>query len=89
MTLTDTPQDGSEAITAEALTPMIALLEDYASRLSVLEANEAPLSPGGPSYHLPKESVSPEDWADFGNVYQVHCPKLFLSNVVRDVCPAL
>ena len=30
--------------------------------------------------------VSPEEWLEFENVYQIHCLKIYMDNAVRDVC---
>jgi hypothetical protein len=34
---------------------------------------------------MPSDTVSPDEWSEFDNVYQVHCPKVFLNNAIRDV----
>lgn len=54
---------------------MISLLEDYATHLKEVAATSRQPGPNGPrSYYMPSDSVSPEEWAEFQNVYQVHCP---------------
>lgn len=64
---------------------MIALLTDYMTHLQDVDNTSCNTGPSGPqSYYMPSDSVSPEDWAAFNNVYQVHCPQIFLDNIIRD-----
>lgn len=64
----------------------MTLLEDYAQHLAQIAATSRRVGPNGPhSYYMPSDSVSPEEWADFQNVYQVHCPQIFMDNIIRDV----
>ena len=67
---------------------MIALLEDYTSLLQEID-NASHGSGRKPStnYLMPSLSVSPDEWAEFENVYQVHCPTVYMSNAIRDVSP--
>lgn len=37
------------------------------------------------AYYMPTDALSPEDWAEFDNVYQAHCPRIVISDVTRDV----
>lgn len=62
---------------------MIVLLEDY---IALLRENESTPNKSSQSYHLPSDTVSPDEWAEFDHVYQIHCPKLFMDNAIRDVC---
>ena len=65
---------------------MISLLEDYVQHLRNLERETRTSSSNGPlNYYMASDSVSPEEWADFDNVYQVHSPRIYLDNIVRDV----
>ncbi len=64
---------------------MISLLETYIQKLE--EESRTVPSNEPQSYYMPSDSVSSKDWAEFDNVYQVHCPKLYLDNIVRDVGP--
>jgi hypothetical protein len=66
---------------------MVTLLEDYVALLQ--ETDKAPdrKSTKPPqSYLLPSYTVSPDEWAEFENVYQIHCPKIYMDNAIRDVC---
>jgi hypothetical protein len=66
---------------------MISLLEDYVNHLRKVDAqSQSMFSNGPPTYYMPADSVSPDEWAQFDNVYQVHCPNLYLDNITRDVC---
>lgn len=63
---------------------MRLLLNDYISLLR--GTNTDPADPSHPqSYHISSNTVSPDEWAEFENVYQIHCPKLFIDSAVRDV----
>ncbi|THH02741.1 hypothetical protein EW026_g149 [Hermanssonia centrifuga] len=62
---------------------MISLLETYIQKLE--EESRTVPSNEPQSYYMPSDSVSSKDWAEFDNVYQVHCPKLYLDNIVRDI----
>jgi hypothetical protein len=56
---------------------MITLLEDYVEELRSYDhgsGDDTP--PSRHSYHMPEDSVTPDEWADFDNVYQIHCPKV-------------
>lgn len=65
---------------------MITLLNDYMTHLQIIESASHNTGPSGPqSYYMPSDTVSPEDWSAFNNVYQVHCPQIFLDNTIRDV----
>ncbi|EMD40776.1 hypothetical protein CERSUDRAFT_111360 [Gelatoporia subvermispora B] len=65
---------------------MIGLLEDYILHLRKVDAESTMLNTsGGQSYYMPSDTVSPEEWAEFDNVYQVHCPQLFMDNAIRDI----
>ncbi|TCD68203.1 hypothetical protein EIP91_011375 [Steccherinum ochraceum] len=65
---------------------MITLLEDYAKHLAEVAATSRQTGPNGPhNYYMPSDSVSPEEWAEFQNVYQVHCPQIFMDNIIRDI----
>ena len=65
---------------------MITLLEDYVNYLRRIDAQSRIIPSNGPqNYYMPSDSVSPDEWAEFANVYQVHCPKIYLDNNIRDV----
>jgi hypothetical protein len=60
----------------------ISLLEDYVTKV----ATRASDTNDSESYYMPSDAVSPDEWADFENVYQIHCPKIFMDAAIRDVC---
>lgn len=65
---------------------MIALLEDYVAQLrNVDAASSDPDVKDRRHYCMPVDSVLPAEWADFDNVYQIHSPKIFFNNAIRDV----
>ncbi|KAI0796722.1 golgi-body localization protein domain-containing protein [Abortiporus biennis] len=65
---------------------MISLLEDYVIHLrKVEEASRLSTEGKRQSYYMPSDIVSPEEWAAFTNVYQVHCPQIFMDNSIRDI----
>ncbi|KAG2013550.1 hypothetical protein CC2G_010449 [Coprinopsis cinerea AmutBmut pab1-1] len=63
---------------------MVSLLEDYVTLLQDLDAKLEP-SPTDENYHLPAEIISKEEYAEFENVYHVHCPSIFLDAAIRDI----
>lgn len=65
---------------------MISLLEGYISHLQKVDAeSQSAFSTGPATYYMPADSVSPGEWAQFDNVYQVHCPNIYMDNTIRDV----
>jgi len=69
----------------EATLKMIKLLEEYAAVLNENQAaGESMESPTG-NYYIATDTVPMSEWCGFENVYQVHCPRLFLNESVRDV----
>ena len=69
---------------------MVSLLEDYIAVLKEVEIRpDAPHETAAHRYHIPSDIVSSEDWAEFDNVYQIHCPSIFMDSAVRDVCSFL
>ncbi|KAK2466286.1 hypothetical protein APHAL10511_001928 [Amanita phalloides] len=66
---------------ASRLRRMIALLREY---ISLIDASCVTLD-NHQNYLLPSESVSPNEWAEFDNVYQVHSPTLYLDAPIRDI----
>jgi hypothetical protein len=66
---------------------MIRLLEDYIAHLREASASPHSTDPtNSPNYRMPSDTVSPSEWAEFENVYQVHCPQIFMDAAIRDVC---
>ncbi|KAG9218974.1 hypothetical protein CCMSSC00406_0001384 [Pleurotus cornucopiae] len=59
---------------------MIKLLEDYVNHLQ--EHNSSAMDE---AYLFPSDNATPEEWEMFDNVYQIHCPKIFLSSAIRDI----
>lgn len=66
---------------------MIKLLEEYTAVLSGGQAAEKARNPRSRSYYIAADTVSGSEWLGFEHVYQVHCPRLFLNESVRDVRP--
>ena len=65
---------------------MISLLRNYVKHLQEVELTSQTDSRKGPlNYYMPADSVSPDEWAEFDNVYQVHCPRIYMDNIIRDV----
>ncbi|KAI0081718.1 hypothetical protein K474DRAFT_1133165 [Panus rudis PR-1116 ss-1] len=65
---------------------MLTLLQDYVKHLEKIDAAAQTSKKGDrQSYYMPSDSVSPHEWAEFSNVYQVHCPQLFMDNTIRDI----
>ncbi|KAJ6515787.1 golgi-body localization protein domain-containing protein [Mycena sanguinolenta] len=70
----------------QTMKKMLVLLEDYVALLQQTEAGSNPTGDTkGHSYHIPADTLSEAEWAEFDNVYQVHCPKIFLDSVIRDI----
>jgi hypothetical protein len=69
-----------------ALEKMMSLLEDYVTVLQAETTSEGTTKEATPSYAMPSHTVSPDEWAEFENVYQIHCPKIYMDTAVRDVC---
>lgn len=65
---------------------MIPLLQRYVNHL--LDTEDGQTQDATPyNYSMPADSVSADEWAEFDNVFQIHCPKLFVDSAVRDVSP--
>ena len=64
---------------------MIDLLERYAAVLKESQAAEEGEKPQTGNYYIAADTVPVSEWDGFENVYQVHCPRLFLNESVRDV----
>ena len=69
----------------DATLKMINLLEDYAAVLKEGQAAEEGKGSQPGNYYIAADTVPVSEWDGFGNVYQVHCPRLFLNESVRDV----
>ena len=67
---------------------MISLLEGYVNNLRQVDmaSQQTPGRNRNSSYYMPADMVSPEEWAGFDNVYQVHSPHIIMDNAIRDVC---
>ena len=63
---------------------MVTLLEEYITHLQEQETRPE-TKVGEQDYRLPSDTVSPDEWAEFDNVIQVHCPKVFFDSAIRDV----
>ncbi|KAJ7764981.1 golgi-body localization protein domain-containing protein [Mycena maculata] len=65
---------------------MLVLLEDYITLLEETDSGSRPMGDtNGHSYHIPSDTLSEAEWAEFDNVYQVHCPKIFMDTAIRDI----
>ncbi|KAG0709732.1 golgi-body localization protein domain-containing protein [Suillus ampliporus] len=65
---------------------MMALLQDYVNHLRMTELpHTGPRSSNIENYYMPSETVAADEWAEFENVYQVHAPKVFMNNSIRDI----
>ncbi|KAI0702885.1 golgi-body localization protein domain-containing protein [Cytidiella melzeri] len=65
---------------------MITLLQNYVKHLREVELASQTTPRTGPlNYYMPSDSVSPEEWAEFDNVYQIHCPRIYMDNIIRDI----
>ncbi|KAJ7179036.1 golgi-body localization protein domain-containing protein [Mycena filopes] len=62
---------------------MQVLLKDYIALLQKTEAGSK--TTGSHSYHIPADTLSEAEWAEFDNVYQIHCPKIFMDSAIRDI----
>lgn len=67
----------------QTMEKMVVLLTDYVTLLKQTEAGSQPTK--SHSYHIPADTLSEAEWAEFDNVYQIHCPKIFLDSAIRDV----
>ena len=66
---------------------MISLLEGYVNNLRQVDmaSQQTPGRNRNSSYYMPSDLVTPEEWAGFDNVYQVHSPHIIMDNCIRDV----
>ncbi|KAJ6598956.1 golgi-body localization protein domain-containing protein [Mycena vulgaris] len=70
----------------QTMEKMLVLLEDYITLLQETESGSRPMGDtNGHSYHIPADTLSEAEWAEFDNVYQIHCPKIFLDSAIRDI----
>ena len=63
----------------------MSLLEDYVTLLQAESGSENTAREASQNYFMPSQMVSPEEWLEFENVYQIHCPKIYMDSAVRDV----
>lgn len=63
---------------------MIPLLQRYINHLIETDGGHSN-DPSPHNYSMPADSVSADEWAEFDNVFQIHCPKLFVDSAVRNV----
>ncbi|KAG2367288.1 golgi-body localization protein domain-containing protein [Suillus spraguei] len=72
--------------TSTSLHRMMALLQDYVNHLRMTEIPHAgSRSSNIENYYMPSETVEADEWAEFENVYQLHAPKVFMNDSIRDV----
>ncbi|KAG6873749.1 hypothetical protein C0995_011568 [Termitomyces sp. Mi166 len=75
---------GSDDNGLVTLEKMVALLEEYVLQLRRIESGSAKQQGTTNEADL-AYSISPDEWAEFENVYHFHCPKVSLDSAVRDV----
>ncbi|KAG2042334.1 golgi-body localization protein domain-containing protein [Suillus americanus] len=72
--------------TSTSLHRMIALLQDYVNHLRMTEIpHTGSRSSNIENYYMPSETVEADEWAEFENVYQLHAPKVFMNDSIRDI----
>uniref|UniRef100_A0A8H7Y1A7 Uncharacterized protein n=1 Tax=Psilocybe cubensis TaxID=181762 RepID=A0A8H7Y1A7_PSICU len=77
---------GSKGTRTRSVMKMVALLEEYVNILKEVEIRpESAREKVAQSYHMPADIVSSEEWAEFDNVYQIHCPSISMDSAVRDI----
>lgn len=64
---------------------MVALLEDYVTVLQNFDSGKGDNATDSQAYFLPSEMTSSAEVAEFENVYQIHCPSIFLESAIRDI----
>jgi len=65
---------------------MVALIEEYIAVLNDVEIKPGQdVSKASESYRMPADVVSSDEWAEFDNVYQIHCPTIVMNSAIRDV----
>lgn len=68
---------------------MISLLEQYLQGSSEeTRASDTDRSDGywkNEKFYLASDILHPMDWQQFDNIYEMHCPKVFIRNFTRDV----
>ena len=64
------------------------LLEQYViqQRKGALRLNQPEGLSESTQYMVAKDVCTPEDWAEFANVFHFHCPTVTISNTAREVC---
>ncbi|KDR83645.1 hypothetical protein GALMADRAFT_235956 [Galerina marginata CBS 339.88] len=79
-------KNSSTAANPKSAMKMVTLLEDYIAVLKEVEIKpDSTQAKAAQSYHMPADIVSSDEWAEFDNVYQIHCPSIFMDSAVRDV----
>ncbi|KAF8812536.1 hypothetical protein BYT27DRAFT_7182979 [Phlegmacium glaucopus] len=79
-------QKGLTPSSRSSVKKMLALLEEYITALRDTELRlDDPPTKEPQNYHMPTDIVSPDEWAEFDNVYQIHCPSVFMDRAVRDI----
>ncbi|KAF8897633.1 golgi-body localization protein domain-containing protein [Infundibulicybe gibba] len=68
-----------------SLGKMAALLQEYITLLQRTEPTPKSKNRYTQNYHIPSDTVSPSEWAEFDHVYQIHCPKIFMDSAIRDI----
>ncbi|KAG6821618.1 hypothetical protein H0H93_000127 [Arthromyces matolae] len=77
---------GSDSEGRAILEKMVTLLEAYVLRLREMESpSPQPYETTSETFVLPSYTVSSDEWTDFENVYQFHCPRVIMDAATRDV----
>ncbi|KAG6857080.1 hypothetical protein H0H87_009641 [Tephrocybe sp. NHM501043] len=64
---------------------MLKLLDGYLSVLHKTESGSYEHRDTSENAYLMPSMMSPDEWAEFENVYHIHCPKIFMDSAIRDV----
>ncbi|TBU45037.1 golgi-body localization protein domain-containing protein [Dichomitus squalens] len=83
----DSHENGDARRAGSDLPRMISLLESYKTQLRNIDkaAQATAARNRNSSYYMPTDLVTPEEWAEFDNVYQMHNPHIIMDNAIRDI----
>ncbi|KAF8913997.1 golgi-body localization protein domain-containing protein [Gymnopilus junonius] len=80
------PPSGSKVANSQSIMKMVTMLEDYIAVLKEAEIRpDFSQEQAAQTYHMPAEIMSSDEWIEFDNVYQIHCPSIFMDSAVRDI----
>ncbi|KAF8974465.1 golgi-body localization protein domain-containing protein [Flammula alnicola] len=80
-------QTRKASLDKKALRKMVTLLEEYIAVLKEVEIkpDTASQQNSAQNHYMPSDIVSSDEWAQFDNVYQIHCPSIFMDSAIRDI----